>query len=92
VARNRLELTPTQESLYRNLEGKEYPIAYVKFRIDADFVEIYDIETMMMHIVQPSWLELTPADHDFPNTGARRSWCKCCGAVGEFNWRSGSFE
>jgi hypothetical protein len=30
--------------------------------------------------------------HDFPNTGAQRSWCNCCPAVGLFNWRTGVYE
>ena len=30
--------------------------------------------------------------HDFPNTGAQRSWCNHCGAVAHFNWRSGAYE
>lgn len=38
-----------------------------------------------------NWFEARK-QHDFPNTGAQRSWCNHCGAVAHFNWRSGMFE
>lgn len=38
-------------------------------------------------------LGMTPTvcNHNFPNTGLQRSWCKDCGAEGTFNWQTGTY-
>jgi hypothetical protein len=38
------------------------------------------------------WIRETGGAHEFPNTGLNKSWCKCCGEVGHWDWTTQTYS
>ena len=75
-----------------NYLGKQISVTMIDTWMACAHVEFRDAKGRMVTDVVPlNWLTRT-SSHDFPNTGAQRSWCNGCGLVGRFDWRSGKFE